>query len=123
MASKYGTIRNCTSGSVLAENARVADSFVARMVGLLSSPPLGPGQGLLLKPCSQIHMFGMKFGLDAIFFDKQWKVVGLVEGLSPGQLSRWFPRAVSCLELPVGTIAETRTQVGDQAEFQQMVVR
>ena len=116
MASKYATIRNITSGCILAENARIADTFVSRMIGLLRSPPLQPGEGLLIKPCSQIHMFGMAFGIDVVFFDKGWHVVGLAEGIAPGQISRFFPKAVSCLELPVGRIAQTKTGLGDHIE-------
>jgi uncharacterized protein len=78
---------------------------------------LQPGEGLLLEPCSSIHMFGMKFPLDAVFVDRNWCVVGLVESLAPGQLSRMYPKAHACLELPCGTIADTNTKIGDQVQL------
>lgn len=118
MASKNVRIVNLSNNAVLAESARVADSFLSRMIGLLSSPPLQPGDGLLLKPCAQIHMMGMRFPLDAVFFDADMKVVGIVEGLAPGQISPFFAGAKSCLELPCGVIAQSQTRVGDQAEAQ-----
>lgn len=123
MASKsnYKKIVNITANSVLARNARVAANFVSRLVGLLASPPLQPGEGLLIDPCSSIHMFGMQFPIDAVFFDKQWLVVGVVEGIAPGQISRAFPSARCCLELPSGTIADTGTKVGDRIEVEEAV--
>ena len=116
MASKFKKLVNVTRTTVLADNARLADSFVSRLVGLLTSPPLLPGQGLIIDPCSSVHMFGMSFPIDVIFFDKQWNVVGLEESLVPGRISKMYPSAKCCVELPAGTIADTTTRVGDRVE-------
>ncbi len=59
-------------------------------------------------------MFGMAYAIDAVFFDKDFRVVGLVEGICPGQISRYYPAARSCLELPGGAIAESGTKEGDE---------
>jgi uncharacterized membrane protein (UPF0127 family) len=114
--TKSKRIVNVSSNNVLATRARLADSFVTRLAGLLFSPPLQPGEGLVLQPCNSIHMFGMKFALDAVFVDKQSRVVGVVESIAPGQISKYFPNANACFELPPGTIADTNTKVGDQVE-------
>lgn len=115
MASRNKQFLNITRGTYIAQSARVADGFISRLVGLLSSPPLQPGEGLLIVPCNSIHMFGMKYAIDAIFFDKQWLVVGIVEGIAPGKLSKVY-RAHCCLELPVGAIRESGTEVGDKCQ-------
>ena len=120
MANKFKKLVNVTQNSVLADNARVADGFVSRLVGLLTSPPLQPGEGLIIDPCTSIHMFGMQFPIDVVFFDKQWNVVGLVESICPGQISSMFPKAKCCVELPAGTIADTGTKVGDRVEAQDL---
>lgn len=61
-------------------------------------------------------MFGMKFALDVVFLSKDWSVVGFVEGIAPGQLSKMYREAHSALELPCGAVAESETQVGDKFE-------
>lgn len=106
-----------TNGSVLADRARLADTFAARLAGLLFSPPLAPGEGLLIEPCSAIHMLGMKFAIDAIFIDRNSRVVAVVDSIAPGQLSSVYPSAHACLELPAGTARNTGTRSGDQIEL------
>ncbi len=59
-------------------------------------------------------MFGMAYAIDCVFLSSQGDVVGLVEGLRPWCLSPYFAKASGCLELPVGTISSTATQVGDR---------
>lgn len=61
-------------------------------------------------------MIGMSFPIDVVFFDKQMTVVGVVEGIAPGQISRGYPGAHSCLELPCGVVAVSGTAVGDKVE-------
>jgi uncharacterized membrane protein (UPF0127 family) len=103
---------------MLADDVRLADSMLTRLRGLLFSPPLRSGEGLLLKPCTGIHMLGMSFPIDALFLDKQWQAVGMVESICPGQISRLFPRAVCCLEVKAGSLAATGTKEGDQFVFE-----
>ncbi len=83
------------------------------MVGLLNRTSLEEGEGLLLTSCQSIHMFGMKFAIDAIFLDKNGVVVGILEDFAPGKMSRIFGKAKSCLELPAGTVKKTGTTLGD----------
>ncbi|MBP9089499.1 DUF192 domain-containing protein [bacterium] len=99
--------------TVLAENVRVAKTFVTRLQGLLGTTSLPVGQGLLIAPCNSIHMFGMKYAIDCVFLDADNKVVGLVENIAPGKMSRVFGPAKQCLELPAGVIASSATQLGD----------
>ena len=101
---------------MLASAALVADTFLSRLVGLLRTPGLDPGQGLYIAPCSQIHMFGMKYAIDVVFMDKKGTVVGLCKSIQPGQASALFAKAHGCVELPSGVIVETGTEVGDQIE-------
>jgi uncharacterized protein len=105
---------NVTRASTIASAVRVADNFFTRFRGLLWSPPLLPGEGLWIKPCNQIHMFGMAYAIDVIFLDKDLRVVATVADIRPGQLSKFYASAKSCIELPVGVIAQSATAVGDQ---------
>lgn len=101
---------------MLASNAFVAESFVARLVGLLRTPCLKSGEGLYIVPCSQIHMFGMKYAIDVVFMDRKGMVVGICNKIQPGQMSSLFAKAHACLELPAGLIDATGTGPGDLIE-------
>lgn len=81
------------------------------------SPPLQEAEGLLIKPCGQIHMLGMKVAIDALFLDKEGRVVGVLEDFAPGRVSAHYRTAKCCLELPVGAIASSGTEIGDQVDI------
>jgi uncharacterized membrane protein (UPF0127 family) len=74
---------------------------------------LAGGCGLLLSPCNSIHMFFMLFPIDAVFLDKNNKIMHIEENLMPWRISRYIPRARSVLELPSGTVSKTETKTGD----------
>lgn len=107
-------VHNQTKQTQIANQARLANTFLSRMVGLLKTPSLESGQGLIITSCQQIHMFFMKYALDVIFVDKENRVVGLVEAIQPWGLSPIFWSASQAIELPVGTIQFSQTQIGDQ---------
>jgi len=109
---------NKSKDCVLAQDVKLAESFGLRLKGLLFTKELAAKAGLLLRPCQQIHMFGMAYALDAVFLSKDNKVVGLVENLKPWQMSAIFLKATGCLELPAGTISNTGTSVGDEIVLQ-----
>jgi len=116
---------NRTRQSVLAEQCEVADNLWTRVRGLLGRSGLAQNSGLLIVPCPSIHMFGMKFALDAVFIDRENVVVDFVESLAPGKMfvARPLPdgeekrKAHAAIELPTGTIARTQTQRGDTLEL------
>jgi len=114
VADKLRYFYNSTRQALLSEMAPVADNFLARLRGLLMSPPLKQGEGLYISPCKSIHMFCMTYAIDVVFFDKEGSVVGLVEEIKPNCVSSYFVKATSCLELPAGTIAQTKTSLDDK---------
>ncbi len=77
---------------------------------------LPTGRGILITPCSSIHMFFMRFPIDVVFLDKEDRVVKVVDGIKPWRtaMGRGGKKA---LELPTGTTASTGTQPGDHLEF------
>ena len=106
-------ISNVTKKTIIAEEAVVADSFLSRSVGLLHRRDLGEGEALIITRCRSIHMFFMKFSIDAIFVDKKDRVVGIVEKIKPFRLSPVFWKASYVIELPAGSIAKSKTSSGD----------
>jgi uncharacterized membrane protein (UPF0127 family) len=61
----------------------VADSFFTRLRGLMGRKSLADGQGLLIAPCSSIHMCFMRFAIDAVYIDREYRVLKVVKGLQP----------------------------------------
>lgn len=109
-------ILNKSKNTVIAQNVFLADTFWTRMKGLLGRRELPAGEALVITKCRSIHMFFMRFAIDAIFVDKQNRVVGLVEGIRPFRLSPVFFRAYYVIELKAGVIAATKTSFHDQLE-------
>jgi len=112
-------IINKTSNITIAEKAVVANSFLSRLVGLLNRRFLPKGEALIITKCKSIHMFFMKFPIDAIFVDKNNHVVGIVKNIKPFQLSPVFISSNYVIEAPVGTIVKARVAIGDNIELQQ----
>jgi uncharacterized membrane protein (UPF0127 family) len=83
---------------------------------MLGRPEPGVGEGLLLKPCQAVHMFGMRYPLDVAFLADDGTVVALYAGLQPSKVSKRHPDAVTALELRVGTLEQSGTRVGDRIE-------
>ena len=110
-------IRNTTRQTILASRTELADTVFSRLQGLLGRNSLPEQHALIITQCRSIHMFFMRFAIDAVFVDRQHKVVGLVENLKPFQMSPYFFRASYVIELPVGTIRETRTSLHDTIEW------
>jgi hypothetical protein len=107
-------VYNQTKSSCLGEQIEIADSSRRRMVGLLGKRSLAPGCGLFIVPSQAIHTVGMSFPIDVIFVDKKNTVVGVREAIPPFRMTKVFWKALGVLELPVGTIRDSCTQVGDQ---------
>jgi uncharacterized protein len=53
------------------------------MRGLLGRASLAADEGMLFRPASSIHMFFMRFAIDAIFCDGELVVIDVVPGLRP----------------------------------------
>ena len=100
------------SGAIVAERLRVADTHWTRLRGLLGTGALAAGDGLWIRPCRQVHMFGMRYAIDVVFLDDTRTVVGLTETLAPWRVSPLVKTATSVIELPAGTIAKTGLAAG-----------
>jgi len=110
-------VRNRTRGATLASNVRLADTPAARRTGLLKHDRLEAGEGLWIYPTQAIHTFGMKFPIDVVFIDKQMRVRRVYQNLAPYRLTTLVWSAQSVLELPSGSLAGTKTEIGDELQF------
>jgi len=112
--------RNLTRDSALAEHVEVAASLWAKFLGLMGRSSLPAGHALWLPESNGIHMFFMRFAIDAVFLGRPGSD-GAAEVLAAGaHLRPWLGLvplvrgAHGVLELPAGTIGATGTAVGDR---------
>ncbi|HEX7196024.1 MAG TPA: DUF192 domain-containing protein [Candidatus Limnocylindria bacterium] len=107
-------VENLTRGTNVAERVRVASSSVDRSVGLLRTPEVKPGEGLWIERSPSIHMFFMRYAIDAVFVSKAGRVTKIAANLKPWRVVWWAPGARDCLELRAGAAALSDTRVGDE---------
>jgi len=107
---------NKTKNSQVVSSVLKADTFSARLFGLIPRKTLGPEEGLWLEPCAMIHTCFMNFPIDAVFLDAGLKVVRVVAVLKPWRFSPWVCGAASVLELAPGR-ASSGLAEGDLLEF------
>ena len=110
----YQRVENLTRGTVVGSRIRVARSMRERTVGLLGTPSLEPGEGLWIERSPSIHMFFMKYAIDAVFVSDAGMVTKVVPNLRPWRVVWWARGARDCLELPAGAAARSGTAVGDE---------
>ena len=111
-------IFNQTKNSLLAEKIEMANTPILRMKGLLGRNSLKDNEAMIITSCNSIHTFFMRFAIDALFLDKQNKVVGLKENMLPFRITRIFPRANQVVELSAHKISQSRTQLNDLIQIE-----
>ncbi len=105
---------NTTREATLAERADFANTITTRALGLMGQATLPEGSGLVIDPCTSIHMFFMRFAIDALYVAQDGTVLRVVSQLRPWRLGPIVLNARYVVELPAGTAARTGTQVGDR---------
>jgi uncharacterized membrane protein (UPF0127 family) len=103
---------NLDNGQTVSDSIELAVTFLTRLKGLMFRAQLSQGGGLYLHPCKSIHTFFMKFPIDVLYLNKDWKIVGLEEQLQPGKIGRNVPGAVSVIELESGSIQKNSIKEG-----------
>ena len=104
-------------GEVIASRVGVAESFIRRMVGLLRHKKIDRGEGLLIRPCCQVHTFYMHFDIDVLFLSKTGEILYIEESLGPGMVSPFVKKCYQVLELKSGTVKEKGIMVGNRVAF------
>jgi uncharacterized membrane protein (UPF0127 family) len=98
-------------GRVVIARCHVADRALARLVGLLGTSMLAPGEGVWITPCRSVHMFGMRQSIACAFVDGDGVVCDLRDILAPGGHAT-ARGARSAIEAAPGTFSGVR--VGDR---------
>jgi len=99
---------NQTKNTVVAEEVTLATSMWSRFWGLMGRKGLPDSHGLLIDPCSSIHMFFMRFPLDVVFLDDEGRVKKVVAGIKPWRAALGGG-GKKALELAAGAAAKAKS--------------
>jgi uncharacterized membrane protein (UPF0127 family) len=108
---------NRTRGTYLGVKIQVANTFFRRLLGLYTHRHLDFGDGVWLIPCNSVQTVGMRFPIDVVFLNSVRRVVRIAEAVKPGRVVGQVSGVHSTLELPMGVVKSSETQVGDVLEF------
>ncbi len=97
----------------LAESVVVAGTLWSRFLGLMGRKQMAPGEALVLEPSNGIHTFFMRFDMDAVFLDRDWNVLHMVDAMKPWRVSKVVRHSRRVIELPAGTCRAAGLMVGD----------
>ncbi len=111
-------VRNAHTGELMASALEVAATRAARRRGLLGRDALAPGSALWIVPSRGVHTCGMRFAIDVVALDARGVVVDVVTDLRPWRLRLPRPGTLGVLELPAGTVMQTRTRLGHSIVFE-----
>lgn len=101
------------NNKIVCKNILYANTPIKRLIGLLGRTSFNDIDGLLLTSCSQIHSIGMRFVFDAVYLDKNNKIIALFKDISHNRILPYKLKAKSVLELPNGCIIENELKIGD----------
>ena len=100
-------------GTLVCERCLLAETALTRMRGLLGRRELPTGEGILLRPASSVHMAFMRFPIDAVFLDRDLRVVKVAAELRPWRAAG-SRGAKAVLEIPAGEAARRGIRTGDR---------
>jgi uncharacterized protein len=108
------TLKSKTRGQVIFSDLKIADTYWTRMKGLLGTSSIGDDEAMWFTLGNSIHTFFMKYAIDCVFIDRNFKVVSIKENIKPGRLV--FPqlRAWSVVEMKAGNVKIKGIHVGEE---------
>ena len=100
---------------ILSKDILLADTLLARLIGLMFKPKLVGAEGLLIQPCNSIHTFFMRYSLDIVFLSRDNRIVKILRDVRPWRMTWIYFRASQTLELPAGKLPSDLKE-GDKLE-------
>ena len=91
---------------------KIANTFLTRLAGLMFQKKLPQGTGLLLVPCNSVHMCFMRFAIDVVYLDKEYKIIEIVKNLKPWIGLSLYSPAWATLEMTAGEAERCGLKVG-----------
>lgn len=104
-----------SDGQIVCHKMTAATNVFSRMLGLMFSAGLPDCDGFLISPCNSIHTFFMRYSLDILFLDKDFKIVKAIYGLAPWRMTWIYFKSRHVLEMKAGTM-KVGMNAGDKLE-------
>lgn len=111
------TITVMRESEVIVSEVTMGDRFLKRLVGLSNRKKMETHQGFLLKPCNQIHTFGMHFPIDAVFLSKDEHILHIEQYMTANRISKHIKQAQCVLEISGNMTKVKNLKVGDRLTF------
>ncbi len=110
---------NLTRQTFVATELRIANTHLQRLMGLMGTPStaLHTGCALWIQPCHGVHTMFMRYPIDVVYLDGDYRVVKVEENVRPWRVTPVVVESATVLELPAHTIFNTGTKVGDVLEI------
>ena len=77
----------------------VADTFIKRLMGYMFRK-IPHHEAIMIKPCSSIHTYFMRFDIDVYFINENFEVISKIEALKPWKVVLPVRGAVNVIEIP-----------------------
>lgn len=113
---KMVKILNKSTNEVILDKAYIAATFLERLRGLIGKKSLEQGEALVIKPCSSVHSFHMKFLFDVAFIDKNNKAIHIIHSMRPWKTSTVVKNSEFVIETS-GDYFKNKLKVDDEIEI------
>lgn len=110
-------IFNETKKNEIAGHARVTKNMFQRIIGLLFRKNFFEFDALVITPCTGIHSIGMRFEFDAVYLDRNLRVLKVFSNVTPNRVLPILFKVFYVAELPANTINLRDIAVNDVLKF------
>ncbi len=101
---------------IISEKMKRAESFFDRLIGLMFRRQMIGFDSLLVTNTNSIHTFFMRYSIDVLFVDKEFRIIKIYRSIKPWRMTRMVWKARHALELMSGTVPEN-VEAGDRLEI------
>ena len=112
-----GRVCRTDKGSCIIPRVYKTTGIRERMQGLLGRTPLQENEALLLKPCSSVHSFGMRYTIDLVYLNRRWEIIKTVKAFKPWHIS-FCLKAHIVIEMIAGSLERLQLINGMQLVWQ-----
>ena len=98
---------------IVSKQVMEAKGFVQRARGLIGRRSLSAEEVFWIPRCLSIHTFFMRFSIDVIFVDQNFRILSLFENVSSGKILFGGFKSLHVFEMRGGRISALQLQKGD----------
>ena len=106
------SVVNCRNGRVFLSHLREAQGHWQKFAGLMFTPALGQGEGVMFRPARGIHTHFMRFAIDLVYLDDADRVYAIREAMPPWRFD--LRTATAVIEANAGTARAADLRIGDE---------